>query len=816
MNRRPTFPSASLVFCALALGAWLALDGVFLTGRLPAGDDLLNQFLPFQSLVSEALRAGRIPHWNPWIFGGQPLMADVQIGVWYPPNWLHLIAPPGWAFGWLTALHMAWMLAGGWMLGRRLGLRPEAAALGTFLFALQPMTALRPGLGHVIYVYTLAWLPWMGWAMLGLTQRPNWGRCCLAALILAMPWLAGAPQIAFYGWALTGVAALWPPVENPAPWRSRLAWATGTIALAGTLAAIQILPTFLYMSQSFGRSGAGAWEYITNGSLRPRLLTMFLNPSFFGPGNQPTLYRGGIEAYGETCGYLPLWGIAALAAPMLWRWRRNETAPHFRRLQALGLAAAALGLILAMGKYTPIFAVFYRFVPGFDRFRVPARLMLVAVAGLAGLSALGLHQTLEAKSPKRNQIIAPAFSILIAAGAVWALYLCRDAIWRAWEPAFASADPGLAKINLAYGRYALAGALKVTGFALAGGTALAVLARARLAPAWARWAPAALAAAELVWLAAPMTPSANANTLANREYRRSDLVEAITGANGGGRILWLDDMIDWRLKNVQPEMWPNRLLMHRLSDARGYYPVRLDAYTALVNVMAGIPPARETGGRLLVPNIALPELLTTMGVDTVVSSRELSSIPGMQALSTVPGAGRSFKTWRWTGYRGLAFAAPLQIASPVEGAAWMGQLAAAAGAAHRLNEERRTGAFETIVAGPDIAEAGLALIGAIDGRYLVEADMPAPGRMEISTDFPENALLFVSQCAWDGWRAQIDGEEAPLFRVSGAFMGVAVPRGTHDVALRFETPGFASGWKLTLAALLIMALGLVRRRPETS
>ena len=53
---------------------------------LARGDTFLY-FYPYWQAAADALQNGRIPLWNPDIFMGSPLLANSQMGFFYPLNW---------------------------------------------------------------------------------------------------------------------------------------------------------------------------------------------------------------------------------------------------------------------------------------------------------------------------------------------------------------------------------------------------------------------------------------------------------------------------------------------------------------------------------------------------------------------------------------------------------------------------------------------------------------------------------------------------------------------------------------------------------
>ncbi len=61
-----------------------------------------------------------------------------------------------------------------------------------------------------------------------------------------------------------------------------------------------------------------------------------------------------------------------------------------------------------------------------------------------------------------------------------------------------------------------------------------------------------------------------------------------------------------------------------------------------------------------------------------------------------------------------------------------------------------------------------------------------------------------------GWKAFIDGQEAPIVRVNYVLRGLAVPSGQHNIEFRFEPQGYLTGRSLTTVAsiILVLLLGL--------
>lgn len=64
--------------------------------------------------------------------------------------------------------------------------------------------------------------------------------------------------------------------------------------------------------------------------------------------------------------------------------------------------------------------------------------------------------------------------------------------------------------------------------------------------------------------------------------------------------------------------------------------------------------------------------------------------------------------------------------------------------------------------------------------------------------------VVISNAAWDGWQARVDGKAAPIVFANRAFLAVHLPAGEHDVRLFYRPREFVIGaWISALAALAV-------------
>jgi hypothetical protein len=108
------------------------------------------------------------------------------------------------------------------------------------------------------------------------------------------------------------------------------------------------------------------------------------------------------------------------------------------------------------------------------------------------------------------------------------------------------------------------------------------------------------------------------------------------------------------------------------------------------------------------------------------------------------------------------------------------------------------------VPGPtmDVANGtGSVRVRADGSRLLLHASMQARG------------WIVVSETAWKGWRATINGNPVKLHFADRAFLGMYIPAGDHDIVLSYHPKAVTNGAIVSIAtAVGLVIFGFVRRR----
>ncbi|HEX3108400.1 MAG TPA: YfhO family protein [Thermoanaerobaculia bacterium] len=84
-----------------------------------------------------------------------------------------------------------------------------------------------------------------------------------------------------------------------------------------------------------------------------------------------------------------------------------------------------------------------------------------------------------------------------------------------------------------------------------------------------------------------------------------------------------------------------------------------------------------------------------------------------------------------------------------------------------------------------------------------------PNGLQIDATMSQDAWVVVSQTAWTGWRAYIDGRRVKWQYANHAFLGVWVPAGHHDVRLVYLPDSFVRGRAISLGTLALLGIGWI-------
>lgn len=435
---------AALAITTLAIFAFPLLEG-----KLYLNNDLGQFHIPVRHFYAQCLKNGENFTWMPSILCGYYVHGEGQAGMYHP---LHLLLyrflPFTWAFNLDLLLPYPFMFAGMLLFLRRWGLPAFAVLFGAFAFTFSGFNLLH--YFHMNMIAVVAHIPWLMFAIDVALRANNYRtvyRACLGiALLTASQLLYGFPQAVMFSLIAEGTyaAALLialprhtrqsSPHHRPLRW-VKCVWLVSAKMFALLLAAVQLLPSLDLLADTVRANAGPGFRYFF--SLYPANLLQLIGPYFFqgyigmndqGP-KQPQeagLYLGAVGI---------LWIVwCVIRRHAVRRESRanpgnDEPAPSLTVLVYASLALGAIGLTLALGKYTP----FYRLVshlPIVASFRSPCRhlvLFYLAASCLAAIAVADLARTLHFPEPPRWKSLWPLFIPMCAGWIAAAILLAARA-----------------------------------------------------------------------------------------------------------------------------------------------------------------------------------------------------------------------------------------------------------------------------------------------------------------------------------------------------------------------------------------------------
>ena len=716
---------------------------------IPEGD-FTSQYYPLRLFAAQELAAGRLPTWNPYINAGQPGLADIQTGFYYPPN-LGVNLALAWlgqpfTLGVLSAqvvLHFSLASLFTYLLVRHLARRAGARLLAArFAGAIAALSFTYGGyltsfpVQQPTILETAVWLPLVLLFMdRGFHQPRPLSQAILAGLALACALLAGHPQTAMYVvYAATayGLFLTWATHkrgERAPQLVGRLAYLVLLPLVVGVaVAAIQLVPTLGFISRST-RAGldydAVSWGF-------PLIeITHLLYPGYFGGSPQ----------------YLGILTPILVAAALFVKRARREV--------VFWLILGALAFVLAFGGHTFLYSLLYRLAPGFGAVRNQERVIYLfgfAASVLAGYGALTLVQPLPRQVRKGYRRfgcgLAWLFGAFVALTALWYFGYLQGQQQGVEINLFAGVLRHHALLLVILGGAVILFGLRLTGRARRGwlvGLALGLVILNLFTVNWRYNA---------------------AEPVAGGPYPETGLVQFLQTQPGSQRITSAGLLPGGSSAGI----------VYELEDTTGNTPLRLDAFEQF---------EQQVGSW---------RQWQLLNVQTVLDRRDLDG----------PGLERVFEEGDVKAYR---------VGDPLP-RAWVVHSATVADdtlAFDLLNAEDFD-PRATAVLSPEAP--ALTLPGSPARGAAATVMDSAPGHLVLELTAADDGLLVISQPFYPGWQAWIDGQSVSIARVDYLLQGIPVGAGAHRVEVRYRPSPIPTILTLIALVGCVAALFLVRTQAK--
>lgn len=442
---------AFLVFCGLFFKDVIFQDATFFYR------DTIRYYQPMHLYASEGVWRGIIPFWNPYIFSGIPFLATIQHAIFYPLSILHYLFPFVTGFKYFYIAHYFLAGFGLYLLLRYFSLRPASCLVGAIIFTFNGY------MGSILNLLTtLSAVAWVTFGLLFFIRAVNpvrkpvtltidvtetistgvnnsWPWSVLLSFIFALEFYSGQPEVMYFSLILLAVYSMYLYFGKLARTKRIMV----VLLVTGIISLFLIQPLFLLLKEMISLSAREKgvdYETASYWSLHPlELITTFIRTfSWDFVGLQTWFRQSWLRSF--YFGFLPLFFIV-----LSYRDQANKKLVRF--FSWLGLA----GLIIALGKFTPIHKLLYIFMPGFNLVRYPVKYIYILDLSMVILASIGFECFLQTREKNTGTKRLAVFGAWALVGFVL-FYLSRNAI-AAWLVRTYMPEMEPAKIAVLYQQY---------------------------------------------------------------------------------------------------------------------------------------------------------------------------------------------------------------------------------------------------------------------------------------------------------------------------------------------------------------------------
>jgi len=796
-----------------------------------------------------------LPLWDPYIFSGFPMIARVQMARYYPLNLLHMFFYGDQFYGYYYLIHI--FIAGLTMyfFTRSLKLGMFGSFMSAVIFMFNANLVVRIE-GHlsVVAAYSLMPLAFLVFELMMQKRRVLYS--LLLGVVLAIQFLGGHSQYWFYSlfglliYALIRIISSYvksKKSERATNAATHVSYVTLSMIIMILLSSILLFP-LLEMTQFFskgylnnGRELQGSnYEYVTSHSMPPRHLVNYLIPDLFGDERaywgapnmaELSAYMGILSLilaiaalffirnlYTRICQKPPVGGRWHVYIIKCFRWflsmfrifqRSKSESSRACHQSETGwkiltfLVIIIISLILAMGKFTPLFSLFYKFVPGFNLFRSPSRMLMLtnfSLAVLAGFGASLLTKKLQNNEKTKFNKVIKVISIVLLISVVSALgvSVAKESLLSVGEKVLnrmyyeTYADSFFVQQNsyeslverMEIAHHTMIRALIIFNIALAASLLVLFLRIRKNAGAAAIMALVVVVViVDLWWFGLDSVNVTDPKTV----YGTTPEIDYL-----------LDDSSYYRVYSLSEDLTPPHILIrHHIPHVMGYASMRIDHYfdflTAMMNLTDDPHYKKRLALSTVYPNNVdetyTPKLLGMLNVKYIASKEELSN--DYYVLLK--------KTENAFIYENREF---LPRAYIIRDARVMGDEL-------EIVDYMRSGSFDP---GKEIIlekePSGVSLSN--EGTFKeAEISYFSPNRVVIDVSLDSPGFLVYSDVWYPGWKAYDNGKRINIYKTSLTLKSIYLEKGDHAVEFVFDPASYRVGKLVTLSTAMLVAIMLL-------
>jgi hypothetical protein len=692
-----------------------------LDGNFIGGYDVKNFYFWYYLLTKNQFLSGNIPLWNPYACSGIPFFPNSNF---YPPTFFFVFLPLHYAFNIDTIFHLFFAAIGIYYYIYLITDHKIAALSSAIVYSLSGYTVDRLLAGHISYLHSVALLPWLFYFIENSYQNKKNIYLLFSGILLGTNILSGDTQNSYYFALFLSLYYFirYFPISkeqiNPTYFYATIRGYLTIPIVSFLTSAVQIFPTVEMMKLS-ARS-ENTYDFATNYSFPLKNFFTFLIPSSYTQ-----------ETFWEFTGYF---GVSSVILAFLGIFFFQN-----KRLKVCLLIMVILSITIMIGNNSPVYKLYYKFLPGLSIFRAPCRCVLMFVFFMSIFVGLGIQSIQNVNIRKYYHIINVCIiilflSLIVAGVAIYELPIKSNDIIFAGIQLFIlftllTILPYVKKKNV------------ITGFIFI------------------------ILFGDLYLLYAPAIPQININDVS----KLSHIEKAFDKDDNFYRV-----NLPVHLKNIH--YGGLRGIKHKYFDVNGYAYVMLNDYVNFIYKMADISKGEDTGKHWLD--------LSLFKDNRVFSSKILNIKYAL------------IKNQNENSYS-LAFTNNfMPRAALISDAIFLPNLDDHIVHLKKPDFDPRK---QVLLLSSDEKYKIIDENNELTDKNInsVVIDNYSPNRIELTSISQTAAYLVLSEIFYPGWSAYIDAEKVQILRADYLIRAIPIPSGSHNIVFKFEPISFISGFVIT-------------------
>lgn len=379
--------------------------------------DVIEQLYPWKNFSIESLKNLEFPLWNPYNFSGTPHLAAIQSGTFYPFNVLFFLFP--FNFAWTIYIVSQPVLAGffTYLFLRELKLSAKSSIFGGLAFSFSSFLVVWMQYGNIIHA--VLWLPLVLFLGLRNFKNPSITKSIFISILLALSILAGHFQVSIYLYGFSFIFLLFVMLSL---YRGKifayLPMIMGVYLFSLLIASVQLFPSI----EIFINSSRTDYSYakLVEFLIPPYHLISMMFPDFFGSPVSRNYWLTG--TYIERAIYF---GIVPMFFAVFAIISKKSSIVWFFIISMIVVFFITFDTFITRFLYS-------LYIPPIIATSVPTRLIFVMIFSGSVLAAFGYDEFEKLKKFKKLVITMVIFGLIVISTWVFifaAPSLFRDSLW---------------------------------------------------------------------------------------------------------------------------------------------------------------------------------------------------------------------------------------------------------------------------------------------------------------------------------------------------------------------------------------------------